>query len=90
LRLHLIQRGETFGFVAAQREVGGADGAAKEFYVPQRYFDAGPLKTFVDSSINWNLIRAHHKDFMKVVLSIQAGKILPSTLLRILTSYSSK
>ena len=33
---------------------------------------------------------AQYKDFMKVVLSIQAGKILPSTLLRILTSYSSK
>ncbi|NJM39571.1 MAG: transposase [Anaerolineae bacterium] len=62
----------------------------KGFYLPQRHFDAGSLDTFVDGSINWDLIRAHHKDFMKVVLSIQAGKILPSTLLRILTSYSSK
>jgi TnpA family transposase len=36
------------------------------------------------------LIETHWKDLMQVVLSIKAGKILPSTLLRKLGNYSRK
>jgi len=39
-------------------------------------------------SIDWSLIETHWQDMMQVVLSIQAGKILPSTLLRKLGSQS--
>ena len=40
--------------------------------------------------IDWQLIRTHWQDLMRVVLSIQAGKFLPSMLLRKLGSYSRK
>jgi TnpA family transposase len=40
--------------------------------------------------VNWNLIKTHWYDMMRVVLSIKAGSIMPSTLLRKLGSYSKK
>jgi TnpA family transposase len=40
--------------------------------------------------VNWNLIKTHWHDMMRVVLSIKAGKVMPSTLLRKLGSYSKK
>ena len=40
--------------------------------------------------VNWNLIQLHWYDMMRVVLSIKAGKVMPSTLLRKLSSYSRK
>jgi TnpA family transposase len=40
--------------------------------------------------IDWQLIQTHWQDLMRVVLSIQAGKLLPSTLLQKLGSYSHK
>ena len=39
---------------------------------------------------NWGLIQTHWKDLMRVVLSIRAGKLMPSTILRKLGSYSRK
>jgi TnpA family transposase len=36
--------------------------------------------------VDWSLIETHWKDMMQVVLSIQAGKVLPSILLRKLNS----
>ena len=40
--------------------------------------------------VDWKLIRTHWQDLMRVVLSIQAGKLMPSTILRKLSSYSRK
>jgi TnpA family transposase len=40
--------------------------------------------------VNWNLIKTHWYDMIRVVLSIKAGKVMPSTLLRKLGSYSKK
>ena len=42
------------------------------------------------ATINWQLIQTHWKDLMQVILSIQAGRILPSTLLRKLNHKSRK
>ncbi len=42
---------------------------------------------FTDT-INWELIETHWQDMMQVVLSIQAGKVLPSMLLRKLSSHN--
>ncbi|WP_144488603.1 Tn3 family transposase, partial [Bacillus sp. ABP14] len=39
---------------------------------------------------DWKLIETHWQDLFQVVLSIKAGKILPSTLLRKLRSDSKK
>lgn len=40
--------------------------------------------------INWKLIEKHLPDMLRVVLSIKAGKIAPSTILRRLGTYSRK
>lgn len=39
---------------------------------------------------DWALIQTHWKDLMRVVLSVKVGKLMPSTLLRKLNSYSRK
>ena len=43
-----------------------------------------------DDVAEWNLIQTHWQDLMRVVLSIKAGELLPSTILRKLGSYSRK
>lgn len=40
--------------------------------------------------INWELIRTHLRDMLRVALSIKAGKIAPSTILRRLGTHSRK
>lgn len=40
--------------------------------------------------VDWKLIQTHWHDMMRVVLSIKAGKLMPSTFLRKLGSYSRK
>jgi len=47
-----------------------------------------PFDALFAKSIDWSLIETHWQDMMQVILSIQAGKILPSTLLRKLGSHS--
>ena len=39
---------------------------------------------------DWNLIKTHWKDLMQVMLSVKAGKLMPSTLLKKLNSYGGK
>ena len=60
------------------------------FYRPHK----GTKYTHIDSLftdvIDWQLIETHWQDLMQVILSIKAGKVLPSTLLRKLTNYSRK
>jgi TnpA family transposase len=60
------------------------------FYKPNaevKYEHIGPLFT---KTINWDLIDTHWQDMMQVVLSIQAGKVLPSMLLRRLNSHNRR
>lgn len=45
---------------------------------------------FTDSNIDWDLIKTHFHDMLRVVMSIQSGKIKPSTILRKLCSKSRK
>ena len=45
---------------------------------------------FGDNVIDWDLIKTHWKDLLQVAISIQEGKVLPSMLLRKLTTYSRK
>lgn len=40
--------------------------------------------------INWDLIENHYKDMLRVVMSIKAGRIHPSTILHKLGTYSRK
>jgi TnpA family transposase len=41
-------------------------------------------------AIDWELIEAHLPDLLRVVLSIKAGRLLPSAILRRLATYSRK
>jgi TnpA family transposase len=61
-----------------------------------RFFrpDAGTRYDHIDplfrESVAWDLIERHFKDLLQVVVSIRAGRIAPSTLLRKLGNYSRK
>ncbi len=48
------------------------------------------IEPLFKGSVDWKLIRTHWQDLMRVALSIKAGKLMPSTLLRKLSSYSRK
>src|SRR6266571_1191474 len=48
------------------------------------------LDSLFTDSINWDLIATHLPDMIRVALSIKAGKIAPSTILRKLGTYSRK
>ena len=48
------------------------------------------IDALFSKSIDWSLIQRHLPDMLRVVLSIQAGKITPSTILRRLGTYSRK
>lgn len=43
-----------------------------------------------DDPVDWELLETHWRDLLQVVLSIKAGKVLPSTLLRKLGNNSHK
>jgi TnpA family transposase len=45
---------------------------------------------FTKEKIDWELIRKHLFDMIRIAISIQEGKIMPSTILRRLGSYSRK
>ncbi len=45
---------------------------------------------FHDNIVDWDLIQTHWQDLLRVAISIQEGKVLPSMLLRKLTTYSRK
>ena len=62
-----------------------------KFYRPSgetRYEHIDSL--FGENVVDWELIKTHWQDLLRVVISIQEGKVLPSMLLRKLTSYSHK
>ena len=45
---------------------------------------------FTNDKIDWSLIEAHYKDMLRMVMSIQSGKIKASTILRKLCTKSRK
>jgi TnpA family transposase len=58
------------------------------FYRPEQDVVYRHIDALFAKAVDWSLIETHWQDMMQVVLSIQAGKILPSTLLRKLGSHS--
>src|SRR4051812_35752780 len=52
------------------------------FYRPSKETSYQHIDALFSEVIDWELIETHWQDLMQVVLSIQAGKVLPSTLLR--------
>ena len=60
------------------------------FYRPNKGTKYEHIDSLFTDVIDWQLIETHWPDLLQVVLSIKAGKVLPSTLLRKLTNYSRK
>ncbi len=56
------------------------------FYRPDKETRYTHIDSLFTKTADWLLIETHWKDMMQVVLSIQAGKVLPSMLLRKLNS----
>lgn len=60
------------------------------FYRPHKTTRYQHIDSLFTDAINWKLIETHWSDMMQIVLSIQAGKVLPSMLLRKLGSKGRK
>ena len=60
------------------------------FYRPDNVTIYKHIDRLFTKTVNWNLIRKHWKDLMQVVLSIQAGKVMPSMLLQKLGVHNRK
>src|SRR5260370_37808881 len=62
-----------------------------KFYRPSREAHYEHIDSlFGDNVVEWDLIQTHWQDLLRVVISIQEGKVLRSILLRKLTTYSHK
>ena len=60
------------------------------FYRPGKSVRYQHIDALFTKEIDWRLIATHWQDMMQVVLSIQAGLVLPSMLLRKLGSHNRK
>ena len=56
------------------------------FYRPDKKNRYQHIDSLFIRTVDWSLIETHWKDMIQIVLSIQAGKVLPSMLLRKLNS----
>lgn len=60
------------------------------FFKPDKTIHYEHINKLFGESINWRVIETHIPDMLRIVLSIKAGKITPSTILRRLGPYSRK
>src|ERR1700678_4502837 len=60
------------------------------FFRPNKNAKYKHIDSLFTDKIDWNLIETHWPDLMQVVLSIKAGKMSSSLLLRKLSNYSRK
>jgi TnpA family transposase len=61
-----------------------------KLYRPDKQTTFTHIDSLFSDTIDWNLIKTHLPDMLRVALSIKAGRITPSTLLRKLGTYSKK
>jgi TnpA family transposase len=60
------------------------------FYRPDKNTPYKHINALFTQTVDWHLIETHWPDMMQVVLSIQAGLVLPSMLLRKLGTHNRK
>jgi TnpA family transposase len=60
------------------------------FYRPDRSTRYGHIDALFGGEIDWDLIATHARDMIQVVLSIQAGRVMPSMLLRRLGTHNRR
>ncbi|MED0673703.1 Tn3 family transposase [Aneurinibacillus aneurinilyticus] len=61
-----------------------------KFLRPSEHSTYQHIDELFSSSIDWKLIEDHYEDMLRVVMSIKAGRIHPSTILNKLGTYSKK
>ncbi|MCS0824829.1 Tn3 family transposase [Cytobacillus firmus] len=61
-----------------------------KFLRPSEHSTYQHIDELFSSSIDWKLIEDHYEDMLRVVMSIKAGRIHPSTILNKLSTYSKK
>lgn len=61
-----------------------------KFFRPSKDAIYKHIDPLFDDEVDWELLETHWQDLLQVVLSIKAGKVLPSTLLRKLGNNSHK
>lgn len=59
-------------------------------YKPDKDMKLENIDSVITGVINWEIIRKHWRDYMRVVLSIKAGRLMPSMLLRKLGNFSRR
>ncbi|MFK7982150.1 MAG: Tn3 family transposase [Saprospiraceae bacterium] len=59
-------------------------------YQPDKATDYPHIAQIFNDPINWKLIQTHLPDMLRVALSVKAGKLTPSAILRKLGSHSRK
>src|SRR3546814_17027448 len=60
------------------------------FYKPDRKAKYDHINSLFTEAINWELIERHYPDMLRVAISIKAGRITPSMILRRLGVASRK
>jgi TnpA family transposase len=60
------------------------------FYRPAKSIRYRHIDALFVGEIDWDLIATHARDMIQVVLSIQAGRVMPSMLLRKLGTYNRR
>ena len=60
------------------------------FYRPARLIRFQHIDALSGGEIDWDLIATHARDMIQVALSIQAGRVMPSMLLRKLGTYNRR
>ena len=60
------------------------------FYRPAKSIRYRHIDALFAGEIDWDLIATHTRDMIQVVLSIQAGRVMPSMLLRKLGTYNRR
>jgi TnpA family transposase len=60
------------------------------FYRPAKPFRYEHIDALFTGDVDWDLIATHARDMIQVVLSIQAGRVMPSMLLRKLSTYNRR
>ena len=60
------------------------------FYRPAKSIRYRHIEALFAGEIDWDLIATHARDMIQVVLSIQAGRVMPSMLLRKLGTYNRR
>ena len=60
------------------------------FYRPAKSIRYEHIDALFTGDVDWELIATHARDMIQVVLSIQAGRVMPSMLLRKLGTYNRR